>query len=141
MNIKKVKVYIDGYCKGNPGKGGALAVFEIKSGNTFRRDETYEQTTNNRAEYGALLLALNEIYEEIDWLENSEIDTKLDVLVYTDSNLIVGHLNKGWKVNKNHDLVNEAKVLLEKIRKNHTINIDWIPRDENKAGVKLENDT
>jgi len=138
---REVVIYIDGSCKGNPGIGSALALFEVETNGAtskFNREETYEHTTNNRAEYGALLLALNELSEETDWLDGEKIDIKMNISIYTDSNLICEHLNKEWKVNKNHDLVEKAKFLLEKIRKKHNINVFWIPRNENKAGIVFE---
>jgi ribonuclease HI len=48
----------------------------------------------------------------------------------TDSQLIDGHINKGWKVYENQDLVNEVKVLLRKFKQ---CRIVWVPREENEA--------
>ena len=142
MKEREVTIYTDGACKGNPGKGFSLALFEIKNPDGtesgFCTESKCELTTNNRAEYTALILALDELEKETLFLEENKIDIKLIVSIYTDSKLIVGHLNDGWKINKNHDLVNKSKQLLDRIRKNHPITIGWIPRDKNKAGIKLE---
>ena len=38
----------------------------------------------------------------------------------------------------NKDLVDKSKLLLEKVRKNHDVNISWISRDKNRAGIVFE---
>jgi len=138
METQKVTVYIDGACKGNPGPGKSLAVFEVENGGIFSRDKNFEDTTNNRAEYEALILALEEILIELHFLWEADIDKTLDIVIYTDSQLIVGHLTKGWKVNKNNDLVSRAKRLVDEIRVNNKLDIKYIQREYNKAGIILE---
>jgi len=142
MSERIVTVYTDGACKGNPGRGFSLAMFDIKNPDGtesgFSTESKCDLTTNNRAEYEALIIALEELDKEAKFLEESDIDIKLVVSMYTDSKLIVGHLNKGWRVNKNYDLIEKSKNLLDEIRKKHTITIEWVPRDKNKAGIELE---
>ena len=111
-----MKVWVDGSSKGNPGPAKANVVFE--NGEKISRD--LGKTTNNRAEYSALILALRTA-------ASRGLD---DMIILTDSQLIDGHINKGWKVYENQDLVDETKNLLRKFKR---CRIVWISRDENKA--------
>jgi len=111
-----LKIWVDGSSKGNPGPAKATVIFE--NGEEFT--ENLGTTTNNRAEYQALILGLKAA-------SRKGMD---EVTVLTDSMLIDGHLNKGWKVYENSDLVKEAKAWLEKFKR---CEIVWIPREENKA--------
>ncbi len=113
-----LKVWIDGSSKGNPGPARASIVFE--DGEKVAKD--LGTTTNNRAEYQALILALRTA-------SRKGID---DLIVLTDSKLIDGHINKGWKVNENQDLVDDARALARKFRH---CEISWISRDRNKAHI------
>lgn len=133
--MKKITIYIDGSCKGNPGPGKSLALFINPEGDEWTREKTFEHTTSNRAEYEALKIALMNCY--LTENPNKEI---FDITIYTDSKLIEGHINKKWKVNKNIELVNECKKLIEgiKIIDEHLIKIEWVSRDQNKAGLILE---
>jgi len=90
----------------------------------------YQTLTNNQAEYFALLMAFEYIAE--NGINEAE--------VFTDSQLIEGHLNKGWKINKNNDIVQEAKDIYESFFLNgKKIVLKWIRRDENLAGKFIEN--
>jgi ribonuclease HI len=109
-------IWVDGASKGNPGPAKANVVFE--NGEIISKD--LGKTTNNRAEYSALILALKTVASR----------GLGDVIIMTDSQLIDGHINKGWKVYENQDLVDEAKSQLHKLKK---CRIVWIPREENKA--------
>jgi ribonuclease HI len=113
-----LKLWIDGSSRGNPGPAKASIVFE--DGEKTVKD--LGVTTNNRAEYQALLLGLKMASKK--GLE--------DLTVLTDSQLINGHINKGWKVNENQDLVNDAKALLRKF--NHC-KVVWIDREKNIAHI------
>ncbi len=81
--MKKVKIYSDGACSGNPGPGGWACVLLYK-GNRKNISGFVEHTTNNRMELtGAMygLLALKE---------------SCTVEIYTDSAYIHNAFDKGW---------------------------------------------
>lgn len=84
--------------------------------------ETNEDKTNNQMEYKALLITLLNYANKGDE-------------ILTDSQLIVGHLIKNWKIKAEHLklIVEECKKLVEM----KEIKISWIPRNENKAGIIL----
>lgn len=78
--------------------------------------------TNNENEYRAMILALSKCSSGDE--------------VRADSMLVVCQLSKGWKVKKPH-----LKHLFEKARslyKGRGILLTWVPREENKAGIILE---
>ncbi len=81
--MKKVSIYTDGACSGNPGNGGYAAILifngieKVISG--FEKD-----TTNNRMELLAVINALKALKEPC------EID------LYSDSQYVVDAFNQGW---------------------------------------------
>jgi len=81
--------------------------------------DTYGEHTNNEMEYQALITCL----------DSFKADT-----IYTDSQLLVGHLTRGWKV-KALNLVPYYKKAKELLK---STNLVWVPRDENLAGKLLE---
>ena len=114
-----MKLYIDGSSRGNPGKGLALLYI---NGKVYTQE--HENITNNQAEYYALLMAF-------EYLHNFHV---MNAEILTDSQLIVGHLTKGWKVNYNHELVAKAKKEYQRFSPQLT----WISREKNLAGIEIE---
>ena len=91
-----VEVYIDGASSGNPGPSG-IGICIPSTG--FEYKEHIGIRTNNYAEAYALLKAL-------ELLDSDKFYT-----IYTDSQLVHGHLMLDWKVNKP-----QLKAIYEKIR-------------------------
>lgn len=84
--MKKVTIYTDGACSGNPGPGGWGAVLiygEVKKEISGAK----ENTTNNIMEITAVLEALKLLKEECE------------VEVYSDSAYVVNAFNQGWIYN------------------------------------------
>lgn len=81
--MKKVKIYTDGACSGNPGSGGWGCVLfygkHIKEMSGFM-----PETTNNRMEIYAVLQGLKALKEPCE------------VSVYSDSAYVVNAFNEGW---------------------------------------------
>ena len=125
--MKKVEIYTDGACSGNPGPGGWGAVLRYRSG-----EKVYEKelsggdaaTTNNRMELTAFIEALGLLKEPCE------------VCYCSDSQYVINGLEKGWakswrargwkKADKspalNADLWAKALELAEK----HTITYIWV---------------
>jgi ribonuclease HI len=80
-------------------------------------------TTNNQAEYTGLLAALRD-------------DRSREATIFTDSQLLVGHVTKDWRVNKDH--LREPVAQARRFLKERKAVLVWIPRDENRAGKRLE---
>jgi ribonuclease HI len=117
-----LKVWIDGAGALLPGqKAKTCVVFE----DSEVRTAVHDAGTNNEMEYGALLEALGD-------------DRAQGATIFTDSQLLVGQLTRGWKVNAENlkPLHAEAKELLGRRK----ATLVWIPREENRAGKVLEKD-
>ncbi len=85
--------------------------------------ETLENGTNNEMEYFALLQALRDPRSK-------------DATIFTDSKLLVGQLQDGWKVNaENLKAIHEE---CKRLLRSQKAKLVWIPREENLAGKELE---
>ena len=87
--MKKLVIYTDGASRGNPGHAGIGIVMKDENEKIVKEISDYiGETTNNIAEYTALVIALKtalEIYSE-------------DVEVISDSELMVKQINGEYKV-------------------------------------------
>lgn len=121
--MKKVEIYTDGACSGNPGKGGWGAVL-VYNGTEKELSGGCADTTNNRMELTAVIEALNALKQPCE------------VALTTDSKYVCDAINKGWvyswkkngwrKADKkpalNVDLWEKLLPLLEK----HTVSFIWV---------------
>ena len=121
--MKKVHIYTDGACSGNPGKGGWAAVL-IYNGVEKELCAGVENTTNNRMELSAVIYALKALKEPCE------------VILTTDSKYVCDAVRKGWvfswknnnwkKADKkpalNVDLWEQLLPLLEV----HKVTFDWV---------------
>ena len=110
--MKRLDIYTDGACSGNPGAGG-YGVVMLYKGARKEISEGYKKTTNNRMETLAVIVTL-----------------------YSDSKYVVDSITKGWvqKWKKNNwvksdkkkalniDLWERLLPLLEK----HNVNFVWV---------------
>ncbi len=122
-------IYTDGVARGNPGEGGFGVVIKDADGSVIESVGGYIGiTTNNIAEYTALLAALK-----------TSLKYKASkVVVYSDSELMVRQLNGIYKV-KNQGLLplyKEAKDLTSRFL---DFIIEHIPREKNKEADALAN--
>ncbi len=81
--MKKIQIYTDGACSGNPGKGGWGAVL-VYNGEEKEISGGEDMTTNNRMELTAVIEALSALKEPCD------------VTLTTDSKYVCNAINKGW---------------------------------------------
>lgn len=81
--LKKVTIYTDGACSGNPGPGGWGAIL-IYKGQEKELSGFYQESTNNRMELTAALKALQALKE------------RCQVQLYTDSAYLCNAFNNGW---------------------------------------------
>lgn len=81
--MKKVYIYTDGACSGNPGKGGWGAI--LVYGNTEKElCGASPETTNNRMELTAVIEALKALKEPCE------------IMLTTDSKYVCDAITKGW---------------------------------------------
>ena len=81
--MKKLNIYTDGACSGNPGKGGWGAVL-VYNGVEKEISGAEMHTTNNRMELTAVIKALQLLKEPCE------------VELTTDSKYVCDAVNKGW---------------------------------------------
>lgn len=121
--MKKLDIYTDGACSGNPGKGGWGAVLVYK-GAEKEISGAEKQTTNNRMELTAVIKALQLLKEPCE------------VNLTTDSKYVCDAVNKGWvygwkkkgwiKSDKKSALnVDLWEKLLEQL-KIHDVTFNWV---------------
>ncbi len=87
--MKKINIYTDGSCLGNPGPGGYGAILEFKQ-TSKSIAQGFAHTTNNRMELMAPIEALALLKEPCD------------INLYTDSQYVKNGINqwiKNWKKN------------------------------------------
>lgn len=123
-------IYTDGGARGNPGPAGIGAVIYNDQRRILAEISQYlGVTTNNQAEYRAVIAALEKAAE----LGGSELE------FYLDSELVVRQLNHEYKV-KNKDLAPlflKIHNLLLGFKKSSFFHI---PREQNKEADRLAND-
>ena len=91
---KKIVIYSDGGARGNPGPAGIGAVLYDDENNTIAEISEYiGETTNNQAEYKAMLAGI----------EKAKEFGVEDLTCYLDSELVVKQMKREYKV-KNKDL-------------------------------------
>jgi ribonuclease HI len=119
--MKKVIIYTDGACSGNPGAGGWGAI--LKYGGHEKEISGFEsETTNNQMELTAAIKALNILKEPCK------------VELYSDSAYLVNAFEQGWMQNwkqngwrkKDDSEVKNLELWQELDRLCHMHDITWI---------------
>lgn len=129
MKNKKLEIYIDGGARGNPGPAGVGVVVLDAGGKKIKDVSKYiGETTNNIAEYNALLYGL----EEALILRADEIKINLD------SELVAKQLNGEYRV-KNSDIKPLFERALNMLKSFKHSEINHIERSKNKEADKLVN--
>ncbi len=123
----KAVLHFDGGCRPtNPGHAAFGAVLEIEDGRVQEIGRYIGWKSNNVAEYSGLVVGL----------KMAHAHNVSFITVYTDSQLVVGHLTKGWK--RNNDelkvLIGEAEKLLAGF---DAWEIKWVKRHYNATADAL----
>jgi len=126
----KVTVHIDGGSRGNPGPAAAAFVLDDAAGNRLAAKAfVLGKTTNNVAEYTALLRAL----------EAANALGAMDVAVFSDSELLVRQLTGLYKVKS--DLIRPLYEQVNDLREQFDcFSIRHIMREQNKEADRLVNE-
>jgi ribonuclease HI len=120
---------VDGASRGNPGPSGIGIVIEDRGGATKVKISGYiGRTTNNQAEYRALIVGLREAAR----LKAEHVD------IMSDSELLVEQVCGRYKVRSAQlrNLFEEVKELLAGFRSSA---ISYIPREQNRVADALAN--
>ncbi|MFA4844021.1 MAG: ribonuclease HI family protein [Candidatus Margulisiibacteriota bacterium] len=124
----KVQIFTDGAARGNPGPAGIGVVIRNEKEVLLEVADYIGKTTNNVAEYMALIRGLE---EAIDLGERS-------VEVFADSELIVKQIKGEYKV-KNEGLAPLFYNVKSLIRKFNHFTITHVPREANEHADRLSN--
>ena len=81
--MKKIDMYTDGACSGNPGPGGWGTILKY-NGHEKELSGGERETTNNRMELTAVIMGLKALKESCD------------VTIYSDSKYFIDAVEKGW---------------------------------------------
>ena len=121
--MKKVEIFTDGACSGNPGPGGWGAILRY-NGVEKELSGGESNTTNNRMELSAVIFALEALKEpcEVELYSDSQ---------YVCNALPLGWAKKwraqGWMRNKKEPALNPElweKLLIQYER--HTVHVNWV---------------
>ena len=129
MNIKKVLIHTDGVSRGNPGRAAIGVTIKDEQGKLITTiSQPIGLTTNNQAEYRAIIAALEKAMELGAGL----------VSVRSDSELVVRQIKGQYRVKKA-----SLKPLYQKVIQLHSqlekFDIRHIPREQNSEADRLAN--
>jgi ribonuclease HI len=126
---KKLRIFIDGGSRGNPGHGACAAVFFDAAGSVLREEGKYlGRCTNNFAEYGGLRLALGAAKR----IGAAELE------IFSDSELLVKQYAGEYRIKDEvlAGLMAEIRAAAAGFKK---ISLSHVPRARNKEADKLVN--
>ncbi len=125
ISAKRLTIYSDGASRGNPGPAAIGVVVLDETGRVVTKlSKAIGRTTNNRAEFLALIAGLKEALR----LDAERVDLKLD------SQLIVRQLKGEYR---SKELKPLHKQTLQLLRRFKSYSIEHIPREQNKAADAL----
>lgn len=127
-----LKIFTDGGSKGNPGPSSIGMVFYIDGKRVFTYREDIGIGTNNRAEYMAVIRALEQVKSQ-----KSKIKNILRIEFYSDSRLLVNQVKGLFKV-KNaaiREYIFKIRMLEQEI--GLPISYHLIPREQNTVADDL----
>jgi len=127
MKVKKVIIHADGASRGNPGPAAIGATIKDEQGKLIACiSQGIGRTTNNQAEYRAVIAAL----EKAIRLGAEEVDINLD------SQLVVKQISGEYRVKKP-----ALKPLYQQVKQRQSLlkgfTIAYIPRRQNKEADRL----
>lgn len=133
---KKVLIFTDGACSGNPGPGGWGTIVLLPDGTVHELGGGNPSTTNNRMEMAAAFKALSLL----------QLNEKHDITIYTDSVYLINGITKwikgwkykGWKTStggdvSNRDLWEELSKLVSNLEPSR-ISWKWIRGHDGNPG-------
>ena len=129
----KLVIYTDGASRGNPGHAAYGFTISDERGNLLYEEGEYIGiTTNNVAEYTAVLEALKHVKEEFVKEESLEIE------LFADSKLVAEQLSGNYKVKAKHlkPIIEQIKILAMELG---GITYSHVLRSQNTAADKLAN--
>ena len=134
--MKKIIVHTDGGARGNPGPAALGVVIANEKDQMFKEYGEYiGETTNNEAEYRAVISALKKIKSV--WGKKQAKQS--EVHVFSDSELLVKQMNGEYKIQntKIQQFFIEIWNLKIDFKK---VQFSAVPREKNKAADRMVNE-
>ncbi|MBT4277945.1 ribonuclease HI family protein [Candidatus Falkowbacteria bacterium] len=132
--MEKITIYTDGGARGNPGPAGIGAVIK-GAGIDKGYGEYIGETTNNEAEYRALVFALKKTKSLIGKFKAKQAEIEC----FLDSELIVKQLNHEYKI-ENENLQKFFLEVWNLMLDFGRISFTHVRREQNKEADKLLNE-
>ncbi len=128
--MKKVELYTDGACSGNPGSGGFGIILKY-NGHEKEYSEGYIKTTNNRMELLAAIRGLELLKEPCS------VDLYSDSKYLTDA-ILKGWLSswqeKGWRKSDKSKVLNiDLWQMLLPLLEKHEVSFHWVKGHDGHA--------
>lgn len=143
QKINAYSIWCDGGSRGNPGPGASAFVIKNDKNEIInKKGILLGTTTNNIAEYTAVLEALKWLKENFNSLFKKDFGNQNTLYnFYIDSRLVVSQLNGLFKIKDSNlrEIYLQIKILENEI--NSLINYQLIPREKNFEADKLVNET
>ena len=130
----KITIYTDGGARGNPGPS-AIGVVIFQEGEAPKKYGEYiGEGTNNQAEYKAVVFALKKVKQ----LFSKQKAKEAEITVFSDSELLVKHLNHQYKIKEGElqSLFLEVWNLALDFKQ---VNFQHIKREKNKEADEMVN--
>lgn len=105
-NMTDITIFTDGAYSATRDQGGIGIVILNKNKKVLEYSNMYKRTTNNQMELGAVIIALRLIKEPCK-----------SILIYTDSQYVIGCATLGWKRKKNVKLWLEYDRQIQRVSK------------------------
>lgn len=129
-----LQIYCDGGARGNPGPAASAFVVEKNGKVIYKEGRFLGNSTNNSAEYSAVLMAMR-------WLEKNIPNGKKEIFFILDSELVAKQLAGFFRI-KNENLRNYFFSIRELEKKiPATIFYKSVPRSKNRLADFLVNET
>ena len=123
-----IKIYTDGACSGNPGRGGygTILIAEDDNGTVHKKEitEGFKVTTNNRMELLAAIVGLEALKKPCNVELTSDSKYLVDAF---NQKWVDGWIKKGWKgANKQSVKNKDLWQILLKAKEPHQVKFIWV---------------
>ncbi|MFH2069335.1 MAG: ribonuclease HI family protein [Candidatus Omnitrophota bacterium] len=133
----KLTIFIDGASRGNPGRSAiGIALYDPEGQLLKEVGLEIGVTTNNVAEYTALLYGLGEALLYVHKLPNKI--NGLELTIYSDSELLINQMTGRYQV-KNEDIKRLHLLAQRLISGLEKVSFEKLSHDENKTADRLAN--
>ena len=136
----KLIIYTDGASRGNPGHAAyGFVIFDENKKLLYQAGKYIGITTNNMAEYTAVLQALKHVKKMESRIKNQELgDKQFEIQLFADSKLVAEQLSGRFKVKSSSlkPIIAKIKILAQEMG---GVTFSHIPRRQNTLADQMAN--